>query len=54
MFIAAQFTIARWMDKEAVVIYTMVYCLVVKNEHIWFSSNEVVEPRAYYTQWSKS
>ena len=25
-----------------------------KKEHIWVSSNEVVEPRAYYTEWSKS
>ena len=25
-----------------------------KKEHIWVSSNEVDEPRAYYTGWSKS
>ena len=25
-----------------------------KKEHIWVSSNEVNEPRAYYTEWSKS
>ena len=25
-----------------------------KNEHIWVSSNEVGEPVAYYTEWSKS
>ena len=25
-----------------------------KKEHISVSSNEVVEPRAYYTEWSKS
>ena len=25
-----------------------------KKEHIWVSSNEVDEPRAYYTEWSKS
>ena len=25
-----------------------------KNECIWISSNEVDEPRAYYTEWSKS
>ena len=24
-----------------------------KKEHIWVSSNEVDEPRAYYTEWSK-
>ena len=28
--------------------------LSYKKEHIWVSSNEVDEPRAYYTQWSKS
>ena len=25
-----------------------------KKEYIWVSSNEVDEPRAYYTEWSKS
>ena len=25
-----------------------------KKEQIWVSSNEVDEPRAYYTGWSKS
>ena len=25
-----------------------------KKEHVWVSSNEVGEPRAYYTEWSKS
>ena len=25
-----------------------------KKEHVWLSSNEVDEPRAYYTEWSKS
>ena len=25
-----------------------------KKEHMWVSSNEVDEPRAYYTEWSKS
>ena len=25
-----------------------------KKEHIWVSSNEADEPRAYYTKWSKS
>ena len=28
------------------------YCY--KKEHIWVHSNEVDEPRAYYTEWSKS
>ena len=27
--------------------------LSYKKEHIWESSNEVDEPRAYYTEWSK-
>ena len=25
-----------------------------KKEHVWVSSNEVDEPRAYYTEWSQS
>ena len=25
-----------------------------KKEHIWISSNEVDEPKAYYMEWSKS
>ena len=25
-----------------------------KKEHIWVSANQVNEPRAYYTEWSKS
>ena len=42
------------MDKKAVVhIYSGVL-LIHKKEHIWVSSNAVDEPRAYYTQWSKS
>ena len=28
--------------------------LSYKNEHIWVSPNEVDEPKAYYTAWSKS
>ena len=32
-------------------IHTMEY--YHKKEHIWVSSNEVNEPRAYYTEWSK-
>ena len=28
--------------------------LIHKKECIWVSSNEVDEPRAYYTEWSKS
>ena len=30
------------------------YILSHKKEHIWINSNEVDEPRAYYTKWSKS
>ena len=33
--------------------YTKEYFLVIKKEHIWVSSNEVDEPRAYYTVWIK-
>ena len=40
------------MDKEAVV-YTGIL-LSHKKECIWVSSNEVDEPTAYYTEWSKS
>ena len=25
-----------------------------KKKHIWISSNEMDEPRAYYTEWNKS
>ena len=28
--------------------------LSYKKEHIWVSSNEMDEPRAYYTEWSES
>ena len=35
---------------------TVLYISVspIKKEHIWVSSNEVDETRAYYTEWSKS
>ena len=32
----------------------MEYYSAIKKEHIWVSPNEVDEPRAYYTKWSKS
>ena len=35
-------------------ILDKVLLLSHKKEHIWVSSNEVDEPRAYYTEWSKS
>ena len=44
----------RWMDKKDVVYIYSGVLLIHKKEHIWVSSNEVDEPRAYYTQWSKS
>ena len=47
-------SINRWMDKEAVVHIYNVIVLSHKKEHIWVSSKEVDEPRAYYTEWSKS
>ena len=43
-----------WMDKEAMVHIYKVILLSHKMECIWISSNEVSEPRAYYTEWSKS
>ena len=42
------------MDKEAVVNTYNGIVLSHKKEHIWVSSNKVDEPRAYYTEWSKS
>ena len=42
------------MDKEAVVRICNGMLLGHKKEHIWVSSNEVDEPRTYYTEWSKS
>ena len=41
----------RWMDKEIVVHIHSGILLNHKNEHIWVSSNEVDETKAYYTQW---
>ena len=42
------------MDKEVVVHIHNGMLLSYKKEHIWGSSNEVDEPTAYYTEWSKS
>ena len=47
-------SIDRWMDKEVVVHIHHGLLLRHKKESIWVSSNEVDEPRAYYTEWSKS
>ena len=65
LYIAALFTIARlWKQprcpstdewiKKLWYIYTIEYYSAIKNERIWVSSNEVDEPRTYYTEWSKS
>ena len=64
MFIAALFTTARtwkqprcppdrWKDKEVVVHIYNGILLSHKKECIWVSSNEVDEPRACCTEWSK-
>ena len=42
------------MDKEVVIQIHNGILLSYKKEHIWDSSNKVDEPRAYYTEWSKS
>ena len=40
--------------KETVVHTYYGILLSYKKEHIWVSSNDVDEARAYYTEWSKS
>ena len=47
-------SIERWMDKEAVVRIYSGISFSHKKECMWVSPNEVDEPRAYYTEWSKS
>ena len=47
-------SIDRWMDKEVVVYIHDGILLTHKKEHIWVSSNEVDEPRTYYTECSES
>ena len=44
----------RWMDRELVVHTYNAILLSHKKECIWVSSNEVDEPRTYYTEWTKS
>ena len=44
----------RWMDKEIMVHIHNGILLSHKKEHIWVSSDEVDEPRTYYTEWSES
>ena len=47
-------SIDRWMDKEVVVHIHNGILLSHEKERIWVSSDEVDEPKAYYTEWSKS
>ena len=54
---ATKMSIDRWMDKEVVVYKHNGILLSRKKECIWVSSNEVDEPRTYYTKrgkWSRS
>ena len=44
----------RGMDEEVVVHMHSGILLSQKKEHIWVSSDEVDEPRTYYTEWSES
>ena len=46
-------SINRWI-KKLWYIYTLEYYSTIKKEHIWVSSNEVDEPRAYYTEQIKA
>ena len=43
-----------WMDKEVVGNIHNGIVLSHKKEGIWVSSDEVDEPRTYYTDWSES
>ena len=47
-------SIDRLMDKEVVVHIHNGILLSHKKKLIWVSSDEVDEPRAYYTKWGKS
>ena len=47
-------SIDRWMDKEAEVRIYNGILLSNRKECIWVHSNEVGEPKAYYTEWRKS
>ena len=44
----------RWMDIEAVARIDNGILLSHKKECIWVRANEVDEPQAYYSEWSKS
>ena len=66
MFIAALFTIARtwkqprcpstdeWVKKLWCIYMHSGILLSCTKEHIWVSSDEVDETRAYRTEWSQS
>ena len=59
LFSAALFTIARTWKQPGCPstdewIKKLSYIYTAKKEHIWVSSDEVDEPRAYYTEWSQS
>ena len=45
---------ARVLEWGAIAFSDNGILLSHKKERIWVSSNEVEEPRAYYTEWSKS
>ena len=47
-------SIDKWMDKEVMLHIYNGILLSHEKEHIWLSSNKVDQPRAYYTEWSKS
>ena len=47
-------SIDRLSDREVVVHIYNEILLSNRKEHIWVSSNEGDEPRAYYTEWTKS
>ena len=47
-------SIGRWMDKKVAVHIHNEILLSYKKEHVWVTFNEVDEPGAYYTKWSKS
>ena len=44
----------KWMDKEVVVSIHNGILLSHKKERIQVTSNEVGEPRTYYTEWNES
>jgi len=47
-------SINRWMDKEGEVHIHNGILSSHKKERIWVSSNDVDEPKTYYTEWSES